>query len=214
MIEIVLVDDQPSFSEALKYTLEKSGEVLVVGCASNGYEALELCKKNNPDAVLMDLQMPDCDGVEGTLLIKNYDSKIKVIILTTFNDDLDITRAIQNGADSYVLKEIETAELMTVIKSVSNGFGIMHNSILAKVSKMLPRTVQKDYFKTIEDLGLSSRELDIIEWIVDGLTNVEIAKKLGYTEGTIKNMISGILLKIGVKDRTQLAVFAIKNNLV
>lgn len=214
MIEIVLVDDQPSFSEALKYTLEKSGEVLVVGCASNGYEALELCKKHNPDAVLMDLQMPDCDGIEGTLLIKNYDSQIKVIILTTFNDDLDITRAIQNGADSYVLKEIETAELMTVIKSVSNGFGIMHNSILAKVSKMLPRTVQKDYFKTIEDLGLSSRELDIIEWIVDGLTNVEIAKKLGYTEGTIKNMMSGILLKIGVKDRTQLAVYAIKNNLV
>lgn len=214
MIKIVLVDDQASFSEALKYILEKGGEVLIVGCASNGYEALELCKMYNPDVVLMDLQMPYCDGIEGTLHIKKHDRRIKVIILTTFNEDLDITRAIQNGADSYVLKEIETTELLMVIKSVINGFGIMHNDILTKVSKMLPRTTHKDYFKTVEELGLSSRELDVMECIVDGLTNIEISKKLGYAEGTIKNMITGILSKIDVKDRTQLAVYAIKNKLV
>lgn len=214
MIKIVLVDDQPEFSEALKYTLERSEEVLVVGCALDGHEALELCKTYNPDVVLMDLQMPNCDGIEGTLLVKNYDSKIKVIILTTFNEDEGISKALTNGADSYVLKEISTTELVSVIKSVFNGFGVMPNEILTKITKMLPKQREEDYFKTIESIDLQSRELDVIEYVVDGLSNSEIAKKLGYTEGTIKNIMSGILLKIGVKDRTQLAVYAIKNNLV
>lgn len=214
MIKVVLVDDQPEFSEALKYTLEKSGEVLVAGCALDGYEALELCKIYSPDVVLMDLQMPNCDGAQGTTLIKNYDNKIKVIILTTFNEDEGITMALKNGADSYVLKEILTTELVKAIKSVFNGFGVMPNEILTKITKMLPKQREKDYFKTIENINLDSRELDVIEYVVEGFSNSEIAKKLGYTEGTIKNLMSGILLKIGVKDRTQLAVYAIKNNLV
>ncbi|WP_270564355.1 response regulator transcription factor [Clostridium beijerinckii] len=214
MIKIVLVDDQPEFSEALKYTLERSREVFVVGCALNGHEALELCKMHNPDVVLMDLQMPNCDGAQGTLLIKNYNSKIKVIILTTFNEDEGITMALKNGADSYVLKEIATIELVNVIKSVINGFGMINNEILTKISKMIPKQREKDYFKTIEHIDLDSRELDVIEYVVEGLSNSEIAEKLGYAEGTIKNIMSRILLKIGVKDRTQLAVYAIKNNLV
>lgn len=214
MIRIVLADDQPSFSEALKYTIEKNEEIQVVGCALNGYEALDLCKRHNPDIVLMDLQMPKCDGIEGTILVKNYNSKIKVLILTTFNDDVDIIRALQKGADGYVLKEIETSELIAVIKSTINGLGIMHKNILEKVSKMLPKAVPQDYFKTIENLGLGTRELDIIGYVVDGLSNLEIAKKLSYSEGTVKNMVTNILSKTGTKDRTQLAVYAVKNKIV
>jgi len=214
MIRIIIADDQPNFAEALRYTIEKSGEIRVAACALNGYEALELCKKHAPDLVLMDLKMPKCDGVEGTLLVKGFNSTIKVLILTTFNDEVDITRALQYGADGYVLKEIETAELVAAIKGTMNGLGIMHNAILKKVSKMLPQVENQDYFKTIERLALSSRELDIIGYVVDGLSNMEIAGKLGYTEGTVKNIITGILSKIGLKDRTQLAVYAVKNKLV
>ncbi|MDP4177791.1 MAG: response regulator transcription factor [Bacillota bacterium] len=214
MIKIIIADDQVNFSEALKYIIEKSGEIKVLGCASDGCEALELCKNHNPDLVLMDLQMPKCDGVEGTRLVKNYRSKIKVLILTTFNDDLDILRALQNGADGYVLKEIETMELVNIIRSTINGLGVMQTAILQRVSKMLPQVKSQDYFKTLESMGIGSRELDIIGYVVDGLSNLEIAQKMGYSEGTVKNLMTGILSKTGAKDRTQLAVYAVKNKLV
>jgi DNA-binding NarL/FixJ family response regulator len=214
MIKVLLVDDQFSFSEVLGYTLEKSGEIQVLGYAANGREALEKCKKQRPDIVLMDLQMPGCDGVEGTALLKEFDSSIKVLILTTFNDDINISSALQKGADAYVLKETGTPELLSAIKNVLRGMGILHGDVMKKLSRILPQTDKEKHFKLIESLNLVERELDVIGYIVDGLSNKEIADKLGYSEGSVKNMVTVILSKTCSKDRTQLAVYAIKNKLI
>lgn len=214
MVKVILADDQRSYSDALKYTLERSGEMEVVACASDGREAYELCKTHHPDIVLMDLVMPLCDGIEGTSLIKAFDKTIKVLVLTTFSDDVDISRALHQGADGYLLKEMETGEIISAIKSVIGGVGIIHSNILKKVSEMLVQPSKSENGAVAAEAGLNGKEIEVIKLVVDGLSNKEIAEKLYYTEGTVKNMITIILAKVSAKDRTQLAVFAIKNRLV
>lgn len=213
MVRVLLVDDQRGFIDAVKYTLERSGEVEVIGWASNGREGYELCKKQKPDLVLMDLRMPICDGIEGTQLIKKYDPLIKILVLTTFNEDADIFKALQNGADGYVLKEMETSELVSAIKGVMGGLGVIDDNVLRKVSRMLNTSSGEDV-KTADECDLLGREIEVMKFVVDGMSNKEIAGKLNYSEGTVKNMITSILAKLDLKDRTQLAVFAIKNKLV
>lgn len=214
MYRIILVDDQNSFLEALKYTLEQSGEIQVAACASHGREAYELCQTHRPDLVLMDLVMPVCDGIEGTDLIKSYDPGIKVLVLTTFSDDEAITKALQRGADGYLMKEIETKEIVTAIRSVMSGFGVFQNNVLERMTKLLEPPTRREEAQILEGNILNTKEIEIIHCIVDGMSNQEIAEKLFYTEGTVKNIITGILAKLHVKDRTQLAVFAVRNRWV
>ncbi len=213
MVRVLLVDDQRGFIDAVKYTLERSGEVEVIGWALNGREGYELCKKQKPDLVLMDLRMPGCDGIEGTQLIKKYDPSIKILVLTTFNEDAYIFKALQNGADGYVLKEMETSELVSAIKGVMGGLGVIDDNVLRKVSRML-NTSSGEEVKTADECDLLGREIEVMKFVVDGMSNKEIAVKLNYSEGTVKNLITSILAKLDLKDRTQLAVFAIKNKLV
>ena len=125
MIKVLIVDDQIILRESLKFIIEQDTDINVVGLAGNGAEAFSLCGKLKPDVVLMDIMMPDCDGVEGTRLIKSKYESIKVIILTTFNDEKNVSRAIKSGADGYVLKDISPEQLILAIKSVFNGFSIM-----------------------------------------------------------------------------------------
>lgn len=215
MIKVLLTDDQKSFLDVMRFSLKPYPDLLVAGMAGNGFEALEQCKKIKPDVVLMDLSMPVCDGVEGTRLIKEYNRDIKVLIVTTFDDAENIALALSNGADGYVLKDIETPELVMAIRNAMAGFGTIDKSVLNKVVRFIdPGNKVEQVAAQKVEYGLTDKEIQIMRMIVDGMSNKEIADKMFFTEGTIKNTITAILAKLELKDRTQLAVFAIRHNLV
>ena len=163
--------------------------------------------------------MPKCDGVEGTRLIKSKYKEIKVIILTTFNDEGNVTRAIKNGADGYVLKDISPDQLILTVKSVFKGYSIMHQSTLntfidSKDKEKKNKKTSANIKKEKVNVRLGKRELEILNLIVEGKNNKEIAETMFISEGTVKNTISHMLNKLNLKDRTQLAVFAVKNNIL
>lgn len=215
MIRVVIADDQAVIREGLKFILEQDKDIKVAGCVGNGNEAYALCGEYKPDVVLMDVVMPICDGVEGTRLIKESFSGIKVLILTTFNDDEKIAEALKNGADGYVLKDIDSDELILTIKSINKGLRVMHEDAYSHVIKKLRDSSASNIeSEGSEGLGLTDREIEIIKMIVFGKSNREIAASLYMTEGSIRNLISSILLKVNLKSRTQLAVFAVRHNII
>jgi DNA-binding NarL/FixJ family response regulator len=214
MIRVLIADDQPVIRDGLRFIVEQDSEIKVVGCVGNGHEALELCEKLQPDVVLMDVVMPVCDGVEGTRLIKEK-YRTKVLILTTFNDDEKISQALQNGADGYVLKDIDSDELILTIKSINKGLRVIHEDAYSHLLKRISTgTNGTGESGQLSELGLTEREIEIIKMIVFGKSNKEIASTLFMTEGSIRNIISSILLKSKMKSRTQLAVFAVKHNII
>ncbi|HEX3044475.1 MAG TPA: response regulator transcription factor, partial [Bacillota bacterium] len=186
MIKIVIVDDQVILREGLKYIIESDSELCVVGCGGNGREALALCDQYQPDLVLMDIIMPEVDGVEGTKLIKaKYQQKIKVVILTTFNEEQYFIKAMANGADGYVLKDIKPEDLFRTIKSTVAGFSIIEENSLSNMLKQIsanrePSPPPKTAPSRIE---LTEREKSVLRLIVDGKDNKEIAAELFLTEG-------------------------------
>ncbi len=215
MIKLIIADDMVIFRESLKFIMEQDEDISVLKCAGNGKEAWELCKELSPDLVLMDLAMPECDGVEGTKLIKSTDPSIKVLVLTTFNDDLNVSRALANGADGYVLKEVKPDELIMAVKAVYKGFKILQQSAFNMVMERInTKDSDRDASEGRIKVVLTEREKAIISLIVDGKSNKEIADTLAFAEGSIKNYITAILNKFNLKDRTQLAIFVIKNNLI
>lgn len=215
MIKVLIVDDQAMLRQSLKFIIEQDSAIEVVATAGNGEDAFKLCSELNPDVVLMDIMMPVCDGIEGTRIIKSTYPNIKVIILTTFNNDENIKNALQNGAAGYLLKDADPEDLILAIKSVAKGMSIIHHdvfdNVVKKVSHIEP---QKSAEVNGPNIHFTDRELDVIRLIVDGKSNKEIGAVLFITEGTVKNIITGTLDKAGVKDRTQLAVYAIKNRIV
>ena len=222
MIKVIIADDQLILRESLKFIIEQDDEIEVLDCVGNGYEALKLCEQLDPkNTVLMDIMMPECNGIEGTRLIKDkFKDSIKVFVLTTFNDDENISKAINNGADGYILKDILPVELVLAVKSAAHGFGIFHQSAVKTAlgrNKLITNTDQcSDIWQCVEKsdvIDLTDREKSIIRLIVDGKNNKEIALELCITEGTVKNVMTVILEKLKLRDRTQLAIYAIKNNL-
>ena len=175
-------------------------------------------KNYKPDVVLMDLSMPICNGTESTKLIKSEFPSVKVLILTASNDKADVTDAISNGADGYVLKDISTEELILSIKSTSLGLGIITKDILNPIILNMGKENKKSKKKNVNiagiNISLTERELKIVSLIVDGKDNKEIGAFLFIAEGTVKNIITEIISKLQLKDRTQLAVYAVKNGLV
>ncbi len=200
--------------EGLKFILEQDNDIKVIGCVGNGREAYAICEEYQPDVILMDVVMPICGGVEGTRLIKEAFGSIKVLILTTFNDDDKIAEALKNGADGYVLKDIDSDELILTIKSINKGLRVMHGDAYSHVVKKFQSKAKPDELESSEELGLTDREIEIIKMIVFGKSNREIAASLYMTEGSIRNLISAILLKVNLKSRTQLAVFAVRHNII
>jgi len=219
MLKILIADDQKLLRESFKTIIENNGDMKVVACAANGREAYELCGKYNPDVVLMDISMPVCNGTEATKLIKSNYPLIKVLIVTASDDESDVSEAISNGANGYILKTVGTEELMLSIKSTYYGLQIMHKDVFKPSSF---NTYYKEAAKvqsnkvTLNDIEviLTKREMEIIRMIVEGNDNREIGTSLFIAEGTVKNTITTIISKLQLKDRTQLAVFAIKNHLV
>jgi DNA-binding NarL/FixJ family response regulator len=214
MIKVLVVEDQKIVRECLRDTINKDSDLKVIGCSENGKEALKVCEREIPDVVLMDIGMPVCNGIECTKLLKAKYGNIKIIILTIFEDDLNVLNALNNGADSYVLKDISPEELILTIKSVVAGLSIMNKSAFDSVLNQANlKTPSPLLSNNLTGVNLTERELTAIRLIVNGKDYKEIASILHLSEGSVRNLISDILQKLDLKDRVQLAVYAVKNDL-
>lgn len=217
-MKLIIADDLKLLRESFKHIIENNSDIKVVACASNGKEAFDYCENLSPDVVLMDIAMPICDGIKSTKMIKSKYPNIKVLILTASHEDWAVSESINSGADGYILKDMSAEELILSIKSAAMGLGIIHKEILHSVpinSKEQSEVIRNKILNIHGmEIDLTERQIKIIKMIVDGFDNKEIGKALYIAEGTVKNSISEIISKLQVKDRTQLAVYAIKNNLV
>jgi DNA-binding NarL/FixJ family response regulator len=214
VIKIILADDQRLLNESLKIIIEQDGDIEVAGLAENGQEALRLCDEVLPDLVLMDLKMPVCDGVKSTGYIKKKHPEIKVLILTTFNDDESVSQALKNGADGYILKNIKPYELREAIKSTVRGLNVIKEDVFSVLVRQLDAGSPMKYLNNPgHGLDFNEKEIRIIHQIVQGRSNKEIASSMALSEARIKSILSDIFIKLKIEDRIQLAVFAVKNHL-
>lgn len=216
MIKVVIADDIQILRQGLQAILSQDGESEVAGLAANGKEALELCRKYRPDVVLMDMRMPEYDGSWGIRQIKKYFPQIKLLVLTTFDDRETVEAAITNGADGYILKEMEDDKVIQSVKAVCAGMRIFGDRIFEGMRRQMgasPRPEGGDEKTMARIESLTDRDRDIMRCVARGMDNKEIAAELFLAEGTVRNHISRILEKLKLKDRTQLAVFTVKNRL-
>lgn len=215
MIKVLLVDDQNILVEGLKLILGKEEDIQICGTADNGRKAYEVCKGHRPDVVLMDIKMPELNGVEATEMIKKDFPGVKIIVLTTFNDDEYIYDALKNGASGYLLKDAAPAEIAGAVRTVYNGGALIQSEVAVKVLDKFSELARSGLDKRPDPKKelLTERETEICRLIAEGKNNREIAKELYLSEGTVKNHITRVLIKLDLRDRTQLAVFTIKNGL-
>jgi len=200
-IKVIIADDSDFVRDGMKIILETDGEFDVLGCAANGRDAIEIARQNKPDVFLMDIQMPEMDGIEATKIIVS-EGLGKVLILTTFDDDELVRQAVAGGASGYLIKNHTPEHLKQTIRSVYNGVGVMEENLLGSLTD-----VDLKAGRSFDASGYSERELEIVKAVADGLSNKEIATKLFISEGTVKNYISSILAKEGLSHRTALAVY-------
>jgi DNA-binding NarL/FixJ family response regulator len=212
-IRIVIVDDQSLITQSFKVVLETLAEdIVVVGLAHDGAEAVALVEREKPDVVLMDVRMPNMDGVEATRRINRGGSAPKIIMLTTFDDDSYVSEAIQAGAVGYLLKDISTDELISSIRAATHG-AVLVSSALAR--KFLHKDAEKADDEALSILGdLSRREAEILRLLAQGLENKEIAEKLNIAEQTVNNNISALYVKLGVENRKEARKLAVKSGLL
>jgi len=206
-IKILVVDDQSLIRQGLKALLELDPELIVIGEAENGQIAIQLAQELHPDVILMDIRMPLMDGVAATQEILQKLPQIKVLVLTTFDDDEYVQAAIARGAMGYLLKDTPSEELAVAIHAVHKGYTQLGPGIVKKLlvksplppAKPLPPPVLQE---------LTPRELEILHLIASGANNREIAQQLFISEGTVKNHVTNILNRLNLRDRTQAAIFA------
>ena len=210
-IKLIIADDEMLIRTGLKIMLEASGNVEVLALAESGRAAFEACKEDKPDVVLMDIRMPESNGIEGTKLIKEAFPEVKVLIVTTFQDTEYIVEAVQNGASGYLLKDSSPEAILDGIKVALSGKVVMDTVISEAL--LTNTTVEKPASFDAEKWGLTPREVELIQQVAQGLSNKEIAQTLFLSEGTVKNNISTILSKLELRDRTQLVIFAYENKL-
>lgn len=207
MIHVLIVDDDPFIRESLKLIVGYAPDVEVVGTCANGEEAKQRVAAGDVDVVLMDVRMPEVNGVEGTRLIKSQQPEVKVLILTTFDDDEYIVEAMQYGASGYLLKNNAPERIVEGIRTVHGGSVLMDPEVARKLAQLVqrpssPKTVQSPAFEQ-----LTAAEKAVVERVAEGMSNKEISAALHLSEGTIKNYITDILSKLELRDRTQLAIF-------
>ena len=207
MIRVLIADDQALFREGLRAVLTANG-VDVVGEASNGVEAVELAAQLRPDVVLMDLRMPVLDGAAATRRIQAAARPPRVIVLTTFDDDDSVFDAVRAGALGYLLKDTSSSKLVEAIELAARGESWLDPAVAAKLVTEFARTAPAGKRDVAADLGLSERELAVLQRMARGAANKEIAAELRIAEGTVKNHVTSILDKLDVSDRTQAALKA------
>lgn len=214
MIKVLVVDDQELIRDSISIVLSAYPDIEVVGTAADGLEVLDYLKNQTVDVILMDIRMPNMDGVVCTKFVKQSYPDVKVIILTTFDDDEFIFSALQYGASGYILKGISTKDLHQAILTVNSGNAMLNPDIASKVFKLFSQ-INHQPSNTLEVNqeavnSLSKAEWRIIQQIGNGLSNKEIASKLYLSEGTVRNYLSHCLSKLELRDRTQLAIWAVQ----
>lgn len=206
-MRVLIADDDALIREGLKILLELEEDIEVVGTAQDGRVAYEKCLSTKPDIALMDIRMPQTDGIQGARLIKESCPNVKIVMLTTFIEDEFILEAIKNGAEGYILKNQSSESIIESLRAVYSGNAVFDARIVGKISGMMREGKKPER----ADDGLTNKEIEILSNIATGLTNKEISEKLFLSEGTIRNYISVILDKLQLRDRTQLAIFYLKN---
>ena len=209
-VKLMIADDHSMIREGLKQLLELGGEFEVIAEANDGEECLQITDNLKPDVLLLDINMPKKNGLEVLQELKNRNSKIKVLVLTVHNEVEYLMKAMEIGINGYLLKDSESSKLKKAIMTVIRGETYIQPSMIPILnSKMLNMKNDHDKLES-----LTKRELDVLKNLAVGMYNKEIATKLNISERTVKNHVSNIFKKIGVADRTQSSVFAIRNNLV
>ncbi len=201
MIRVMLVDDQQILAEGIKSVLETSKDITVVGIALDGAQAVDKCLSLKPDVVLMDIRMPNMNGVVATKKIKEADDRIKIIILTTFDDSDYILSAINNGASGYLLKDIGSTALIDAVKNAYAGDTILPSKIAKKITDAAAMVSSDKEYKLRKAFNLSEREVEIALMLYEGFTNRQISSALKLSDGTARNYISTIYLMLGVEGR-------------
>ncbi|WP_020619204.1 response regulator [Paenibacillus daejeonensis] len=218
MIRILLAEDQAMVRQGLKMMMESDPEIRVTGEARNGREAVRLCESHYFDLAVLDIRMPEMDGLSAAAVMRERWPDLKLLILTTFNDDEYALQALKLGASGYMLKDADPAQLLQAIRSVLAGGLSLGDQVAAKV---MPRLLGQESATTprvpeegLADVTLTPRELDVIRFVGMGRSNREIAAELSLSQGTVKNHISQALDKLELRDRTQLAIYALRHDLV
>jgi len=210
-IRILLVDDHKIVRQGVRAFFDAQEGIDVIGEAGSGAEAIKLVEERVPDVVLMDLIMPEMDGVQATRLAKSISPRTQIVVLTSYHDDEHIFPALQAGALSYILKDVEMDELANAVFKASRGEATLHPQVASRVIQELHGR-KKD--ENTLDIDLTKREVEILKAIAQGMTNVEIAEKLVISKYTVKGHVSNILSKLHLADRTQAAVYAWQQGVV
>lgn len=209
-IHVMLVDDHKMLREGIKQLLEFDSEIVVSRQASNAEECISVLKEYTPDVLLLDINLPDMTGLQLLKEIRKKNKKLKILMLTVHNETEYLIDALDVGTDGYILKDSGSDELIRAIKSVYRGVQFIEPSMIPALNF---RLVQKETESSMLE-EMTRREKEILISIANGCSNMDIAQKLNISERTVKNHITNLFKKIGVKDRTQAAVFAIRNDLV
>ena len=209
-IKIMIADDHSMIREGLKNLLELDGDIQVIAEAVDGEDCLNKLQVVKPDVLLLDINMPKKNGLEVLKSLKSKKSKLKVLVLTVHNEIEYLMKAVDIGVNGYVVKDSESAELKKAIFTVAEGESYIQPSLIPALNaKMIETNKDAEKIKS-----LTKRELDVLKLLAVGMYNKEVGKRLEISERTVKNHVSNIFKKLGVTDRTQAAVFAIRNNLV
>ncbi len=215
-IKVLIVDDQELMRDSLGMLIDSDRRFTVAGLADNGRDAITIARKERPEIVLMDIRMPEIDGIECLKVIKQDIPGIKVIMLTTFDSDENIYHALKNGADGFLLKGISKKDLINSIITVRDGGASIDPKTAQRVFEIFERMAKSILVgqgrEGLEEL--SPHELRIIQLIGRGMSNKEIMNEIHFSEGTIRNYISNILRKLDLRDRTQVAIFAIQSGIM
>jgi DNA-binding NarL/FixJ family response regulator len=209
-VRVLIADDQTLFRAGLARLLNEDPRVEVVGQAIDGADAAKLAAKQKPDVVLMDLKMPKTDGIEATRQILEADPGVKVLILTTFETDSQVIQALKAGASGYVLKDSSPDAIVSSIVAVMSGEKVMASAVANRVLEMLSgTTTPKEFYD-----GLTNREIEILKLLANGMANKQIAYRLKISEKTVRNHVSNTYEKLGIYDRSQAVLYAVRKGLV
>src|ERR1700730_2747504 len=209
-VRVLIADDQTLFRAGLARLLDSDPRVEVVGQAIDGADAAKQAAKVKPDVVLMDLKMPRVDGIEATRMITESDPAIKVLVLTTFETDSQVIQALKAGACGYVLKDSSAEAIVSSVVAVMSGERVMASAVANRVLEMLTgTTTPKEFYD-----GLTNREIEILKLLAKGMANKQIAYRLKISEKTVRNHVSNTYEKLGIYDRSQAVLYAVRKGLV